>query len=409
MSYLSVLAYMYYLFLGILILFQNRKSNVNRIAFILCITQFLLALFMSFGFSTDNAESLRFWLRITIISGCWFCSFNIHLYYEILFKKKKNIFILLLIHLPAIVFTIQNITGPQVLAMEKQPDGWLFYPNTGTPWLPVYIIILFIYMIFNIIILLYWYKTSDTQKGKRQAQTILIFYCASMLIGWLDAWFLPLLVSYKSIGLTPVLFSVYFTGIYIAIFKYRFLSLTPELISNELVENIDEAVILFDCNLNLIFLNKKAKELSEKSGKEKEYFTEYFDKNVHIKNRIIQMIKGGNDTITLKHIITGEDSKKKLMDAYFSVVRDRFKDKLGVIMIGRELKGLETFINKYSITERELEIIEKIISGEKNKDIAKSLDITERTVKMHTGNIYQKLNVENRIQMINVINEYEFF
>lgn len=51
-----------------------------------------------------------------------------------------------------------------------------------------------------------------------------------------------------------------------------------------------------------------------------------------------------------------------------------------------------------SLTERELEILRFVSSGAKNGDIARTLWITQQTVKFHVSNIYRKLDVANRTE-----------
>ena len=48
------------------------------------------------------------------------------------------------------------------------------------------------------------------------------------------------------------------------------------------------------------------------------------------------------------------------------------------------------------LTEREYEVLQSIARGERNKEIAHNLGITERTVKAHLQSIYQKFNVDSR-------------
>lgn len=48
------------------------------------------------------------------------------------------------------------------------------------------------------------------------------------------------------------------------------------------------------------------------------------------------------------------------------------------------------------LTERELEVLEGLVRGERNKEIARSLGVTERTVRAHLSMIYMKLDVDSR-------------
>lgn len=55
---------------------------------------------------------------------------------------------------------------------------------------------------------------------------------------------------------------------------------------------------------------------------------------------------------------------------------------------------------KFDLTKRQLEILHWGKAGKSNWEIAKILNITERTVKFHFGNIYKNLDVLNRSQAI---------
>lgn len=51
-----------------------------------------------------------------------------------------------------------------------------------------------------------------------------------------------------------------------------------------------------------------------------------------------------------------------------------------------------------SLTPREIEVLEQVVEGDTNKEIAATLHITENTVKIHLRNILEKLHLQNRIQ-----------
>lgn len=50
------------------------------------------------------------------------------------------------------------------------------------------------------------------------------------------------------------------------------------------------------------------------------------------------------------------------------------------------------------LTERELEVLKLVVDGLRNKEISDVLGIAERTVKFHTGVIFQKLGVTSRTE-----------
>jgi two-component system nitrate/nitrite response regulator NarL len=52
------------------------------------------------------------------------------------------------------------------------------------------------------------------------------------------------------------------------------------------------------------------------------------------------------------------------------------------------------------LTPREIEIVRMITQGLRNKAIAERLSISEGTVKIHLHNIYDKLGVDGRLELV---------
>ena len=57
------------------------------------------------------------------------------------------------------------------------------------------------------------------------------------------------------------------------------------------------------------------------------------------------------------------------------------------------------------ISERENDVVSFLAKGLSNKEIARSLEIREVTVKVHLRNIYRKLGVSNRVQAIRKLSD----
>ena len=57
-------------------------------------------------------------------------------------------------------------------------------------------------------------------------------------------------------------------------------------------------------------------------------------------------------------------------------------------------------IGVQTMTRREAEVTGLVSQGLANKVVAKQLGIGEGTVKIHLHNIYQKLHVSNRVELI---------
>ena len=61
--------------------------------------------------------------------------------------------------------------------------------------------------------------------------------------------------------------------------------------------------------------------------------------------------------------------------------------------------------NKYTLSEREIEVTGLLAQGLDNKTISEQLHISVNTVKSHIKRIYNKLGVSNRLQLMNVLDK----
>jgi DNA-binding NarL/FixJ family response regulator len=57
------------------------------------------------------------------------------------------------------------------------------------------------------------------------------------------------------------------------------------------------------------------------------------------------------------------------------------------------------------LTSREIDLVRMVANGLRNRDIADKLCICEGTVKVHLHNIYDKLQINNRMMLLNYAHE----
>lgn len=65
---------------------------------------------------------------------------------------------------------------------------------------------------------------------------------------------------------------------------------------------------------------------------------------------------------------------------------------------------VDNFSKHYNLTIREIEVLNYILGGKGNKEIANSLFLTEATVKYHCSKLYEKTKVKNRSQLTALFN-----
>ena len=113
--------------------------------------------------------------------------------------------------------------------------------------------------------------------------------------------------------------------------------------------------------------------------------------------RLFEAIKSGAQGYLLKNI-----GSRGLMEAIRGISRGEaplspsMASELIAEFAQQRQLGLDTDI--CDLTSRERDVLEHIVHGESNKEIAGRLFITENTVKKHVSNILSKLHVRNRRQ-----------
>ncbi len=86
------------------------------------------------------------------------------------------------------------------------------------------------------------------------------------------------------------------------------------------------------------------------------------------------------------------------------------KQKIAIIKQASKAISLSTGIDRSDnlerfkqLTSREKEIVEKIKEGASHKEISELLSISHKTVAKHIQNIYDKLNVSSKTELLNKI------
>ena len=111
---------------------------------------------------------------------------------------------------------------------------------------------------------------------------------------------------------------------------------------------------------------------------------------------VVAAIRAGADGYLLKDM-EPEDLLASIRDALFG--RMAISDSLAGVL-ARALRGEAQSVVRDTgpLTDRERDILACIATGMSNKLIARELDITEGTVKVHVKNLLKKLNFRSRVE-----------
>jgi DNA-binding NarL/FixJ family response regulator len=119
------------------------------------------------------------------------------------------------------------------------------------------------------------------------------------------------------------------------------------------------------------------------------------------KRQILEALQLGARGVVLKDAATQLLLKciRCVMVGEHWVGRDRVSDLVETLREMAPVAGAPAAGEPYGLTRREREIVAAIVAGQANKDIARSLSISEETVKHHLTSIFNKMGVNNRLEL----------
>lgn len=150
-------------------------------------------------------------------------------------------------------------------------------------------------------------------------------------------------------------------------------------------------IVLMDVNMPKLSGPQAAREILKISPKTKIIMLTVSDED----KDLFESIKSGAQGYLLKNI-----SEQQLVQTIQMVNQGEVA--LSKTLMARVLSEFRSQDNDKTyiepLTDRELEILSKVVEGATNKEISDSLSITEHTVKIHLRNILSKLHLQNRVQ-----------
>jgi two-component system, NarL family, nitrate/nitrite response regulator NarL len=118
-------------------------------------------------------------------------------------------------------------------------------------------------------------------------------------------------------------------------------------------------------------------------------------------SEVLQAIQLGARAVVLKPL-----ASETLIECVRNVMAGRYwvggEQSTDLVQILRSLvpSAVGAERRTFGLTPRELEVIATVIAGYSNKDIAKKFRITEETVQHHLRNIFNKLDVSSRFELV---------
>jgi len=387
---------------------RNDHRDRSYLLFVaLCVTMILWTSFLGVAYSSKNTDRIELLLKIAYVGGFLFSPVNLHFFLEIS-KTKTAPVLLALNYLPSIGLLIANFIDFFLFSrFIRQDDEWYGILASENPLVRLYIAVVLITFLVSFAVILLWNRRTKVNKERIQSRLILIFFTLTYFLSLVSTLILPFfgIHEYQPAGIT--LFTTYAVGLYFLISRFRLLDLTDSVPAGQIIANVNEFVFILDGDLRIREANRAAAMLLQDAPEKlrNRPFRETVAAEADLTERILAI--GNDGTGTMSTIVSYRTESGTIpAKTYVSVMRDRFNDIAGYLVISSEVKEIDRFRSMFRITKRELEIIGLVVSGSSYKDVSEKLRISEKTVERHLTNIYNKIGISNRIELYRIAAEY---
>lgn len=347
--------------LGMYALLVNRKGRLCISFFHLCSILSLLVFSYGMALSAPNEEIYWIWHEINEIFFV-FSPIVILRFYLVLTNGQRFLdkqWMHTLIFTPSIFFVLAIVRSDGTLLFEEViriQTRWYGIRNMNSYWYWAFVIYLVSYLVLSTYIIYKWGKRTKLKRERKQARFLTVFTSVIVILTTVP-FIIPFEINLIQVA-TPILILWWITGIGYSIAKYALMELTPEIATDKIVSALD-LMILIDSKGKIIRVNKRTAELFQ--YKEEDLLGKTINQvieNKNILNVLLGRVKVNMDVRSNYEVIfITKEGKRVPVSASLSVLRDKFDDTLGFIIVGqdmRQIKKLKREIARRKNIEEEL-------------------------------------------------------
>ncbi|MBP7737389.1 MAG: PAS domain-containing protein [Spirochaetes bacterium] len=386
----------------------DSSRRENKYFFYLLICYSYLLFIMVFVHSAPSKDSVVFWYKMTAPGLALFDVLNLNLYLAV-DKRKLRPWQHALLYIP-VPFVVYAILFDVCLFSDfiYNDGSWIFITAYGYFWFYFYVAYVFSYSLASLVIMFRRMRRSVTIKERRQAFVLFLAMLSLLCVVLPIDFIIEKYFHTKIPAIGPLVQAIFYVpGVWYAISHYRLLHVGPSLMADDIIMHIHEMVILLGPDLRILSVNAYAVELLEfpadsLNGKD---VGDILQDSDYLMDELRAVAGGGEGSRETRAMFRG-GGDRIVAEIYLSGLKDRFGDPAGVLMIARPDHSTGEFLRRYRITPRQIQVIDALIRGESAREIAARTGLSERTVETHIMNIYNRLGVNNRIELVRMTRKY---
>lgn len=250
-------------------------------------------------------------------------------------------------------------------------------------------------------------KRIKTRKEKKIIDFLLISSIASTITNILTAIVITIIIN-RSLFLDHFIILNVVIVEYALVFYYWLLNYDTRNIIKEILSKISNFVVILDTNLRIIDMSLNFKTMASNNLNSSSDIS--FEKFIieeklflaNIKKALYEKI----DTFDMNISYKTFEGRQIETNTTITKIYDRFGDFFSFLIVSNLNNYLSYFKSTYKLTDRQMEIIQFAINGKTNEEIANFLNLKKRTIESHLFNIYYKLNINNKIELIKFFNGF---
>lgn len=405
-TFLLVLLFAVSFFLGLYVLMLSPAETTHRLFFAAIITLDIVYIFLILLQCFGDQDIL--WLIYKL--GTVLMFIFLHLVFMFLIYLTRSFGLLKLSRIFLFIcflFSVVTLNSDQYIIFTKinhmlVVEGIL--PSIEYWINPIYYSANIIMYAF--ILITSFFKT-DSYREKRQYKILFVTLVVSIALLIICIQIQMNLYDYHfPIPPMPPLMFIFVAGCWYGIYRYKMFSVASDLVYSDIISNIDEMILILDRTFKIVIANINTGNLLNYKKLDGKYYHDIVIKDDKIEKEINSLFKNEIKSFSAKLYFKNSSGNSIIAEARFSTIKDKFNDILGILIIAKELKEITRFKSIYRITGREVEIIEYIIMGYTNVEIAEKLHLSSNTVKRHISNIYNKLGIYSKIQLYSLLRDF---
>jgi|GEM_PF-1081697 len=374
-SYISFIALILYIHLGLYIFWLDGKSRLNLAFVLMCLSLSIKSFFSIFSYNAADKASCLMWYNFADIGWNLFPAAALVFFITLIDEEKyllnkKNVFLLLFS--PWLIFLYQSASGKldNAVSIERNSGGWHIISVTSPNATDLYFVL---YSLICIYFLGKWARQTHSRREKKQAGILLVSTVLTFLAGSVTDIIMPLMGYNFLPMLAHIITLIWFIGVWWAVTRYKFMNLTTAILSDEIISRIMDFVIITDEKFTIKYSNNRIYELtgfrpSEIAGSNVwEYIRE-----CNFPLKAPEIFKNGTGKITLAASLSSAGKGENIpVNITISAVCDEWNDLSGHMICGSDVRATRQL--EHEIDERKKYAAVVIAEREKYLQLANLL------------------------------------